>query len=84
MVRWRAGARRASIASCKTKPDRPRQPRSSAAPQIARLPPALREAVDAAIADGATIDEITARIRAEGGTCSRSAVGRYTKNVRGT
>ena len=49
---------------------------------IARLPPTLREAVDAAIADGATIDEITARIRAEGGTCSRSAVGRYTKNMR--
>ena len=50
---------------------------------IARLPPALREAVDAAIADGATIDEITARIRAEGGACSRSATGRYVKNVRG-
>ena len=50
---------------------------------IARLPPALREAVDAAIADGATIDEITARIRAGGGTCSRSAVGRYFKNMRG-
>ena len=50
---------------------------------IARLPPTLREAVDAAIADGATIDEITARIRAEGGACSRSAVGRYVKNVRG-
>ena len=49
---------------------------------IARLPPTLREAVDAAIADGATIDEITGRIRAEGGTCSRSAVGRYTKNMR--
>ena len=49
---------------------------------IARLPPTLREAVDAAIADGATIDEITARIRAEGGTCSRSAVGRYVKNMR--
>ena len=49
---------------------------------IARLPPTLREAVDAAIADGATIDEITARIRADGGTCSRSAVGRYVKNVR--
>ena len=49
---------------------------------IARLPPTLREAVDAAIADGATIDEITALIQAEGGTCSRSAVGRYTKNVR--
>ncbi len=50
---------------------------------IARLPPTLREAVDAAIADGATIDEITALIRAEGGTCSRSAVGRYTKGMRG-
>ena len=50
---------------------------------IARLPPTLREAVDAAIADGATIDEITARIRAEGGACSRSAVGRYVKNMRG-
>ena len=49
---------------------------------VARLPPELREAVDAAIADGATIDEIAARIRAEGGACSRSAVGRYTKNVR--
>ena len=50
---------------------------------IARLPPTLREAVDTAIADGATIDEITARIRAEGGACSRSATGRYVKNVRG-
>ncbi|MDE0387800.1 MAG: DUF3486 family protein [Rhodospirillales bacterium] len=49
---------------------------------IKRLPAKLREAVDQAIADGATIDEITERIRAEGGTCSRSAVGRYTKNVR--
>ena len=49
---------------------------------IDRLPDALREAVDAAIADGATIDEITARIRAEGEDCSRSAVGRYAKNVR--
>ena len=38
--------------------------------------------MDAAIADGATIDEITALIRGEGGACSRSAVGRYTKNVR--
>ena len=49
---------------------------------VARLPPELREAVDAAIADSATIDEITARIRAEGGACSRSAVGRYVKNMR--
>ena len=50
---------------------------------VARLPPTLREAADAAIADGATIDEITARIRADGGACSRSAVGRYVKNMRG-
>ncbi len=49
---------------------------------VDRLPAKLREAVDAAIADGATIDEITARIRAEGETCSRSAVGRYAKNMR--
>ena len=49
---------------------------------IDRLPAKLREAVDRAIADGATIDEITARIRAEGETCSRSAVGRYAKNMR--
>ena len=49
---------------------------------IARLPPELREAVDAAIADGATIDDIADLIRGEGGACSRSAVGRYTKNVR--
>ena len=49
---------------------------------IARLPPELREAVDAAIADGATIDEIADLIRGEGGACSRSAVGRYTKTVR--
>ena len=49
---------------------------------IDRLPATLREAVDRAIADGATIDEITARIRAEGGACSRSAVGRYAKKVR--
>ena len=46
---------------------------------VAKLPPDVREAVDKAIADGATIDEITARIRAEGETCSRSAVGRYAK-----
>ena len=49
---------------------------------IRRLPPKLREAVDQAIADGATIDEITERIRAEGGDCSRSAVGRYAKDMR--
>ena len=50
---------------------------------VERLPPALREAVDAAIENGATIDEITAGIRAGGGACSRSAVGRYVKRMRG-
>ena len=49
---------------------------------VDRLPAKLREAVDQAVADGATIDEITERIRAEGETCSRSAVGRYAKNMR--
>ena len=49
---------------------------------IKRLPTKLREAVDQAIADGATIDDITARIRADGEDCSRSAVGRYTKDMR--
>ena len=38
--------------------------------------------MDAAIADGATIDEIADLIRGEGGACSRSAVGRYTKTMR--
>ena len=49
---------------------------------VDKLPPALREAVNAAIADGATIDEITARIREGGESCSRSAVGRYSQNYR--
>ena len=49
---------------------------------VDRLPDTLREAVDQAIADGATIDEITARIREGGEDCSRSAVGRYAKNMR--
>ena len=49
---------------------------------VAKLPPALREAVDAAIADGATIDEITEGIRDAGESCSRSAVGRYAKDMR--
>ena len=49
---------------------------------VDRLPDTLREAVDAAVADGATIDEITERIREGGGDCSRSAVGRYAKTMR--
>ncbi len=49
---------------------------------LERLEPALLEAVHAAIARGATIDAITALIREKGGTCSRSAVGRYVRRVR--
>ena len=49
---------------------------------IDRLPAPLREAVNRAVANGATIDEITARIRGEGHDCSRSAVGRYAKTMR--
>ena len=49
---------------------------------VAKLPAELREAVDRAIADGATIDEIAARIRDAGESCSRSAVGRYAKDTR--
>ena len=46
------------------------------------LPAEVRQAVAAAIEDGATIDEITACIRAGGGDCSRSAVGRHVKRAR--
>lgn len=49
---------------------------------VERLPADVRDAVDAAIEGGATIDEITANIRARGGGCSRAAVGRYTKQLR--
>ena len=62
--------------------NRNRPIRTGGRSSVDRLPDTLREAVDQAIADGATIDEITARIRADGEQCSRSAVGRYTKNVR--
>ena len=50
---------------------------------VERLPASVREAVDAAIADGASIHGITALIRENGGKCSRSAVGRYAKRSRG-
>ena len=72
----------ASIGSCKTKPQETSTAATFGRSSIARLPPELREAVDAAIADGATIDEIADLIRGEGGACSRSAVGRYTKTMR--
>ena len=46
------------------------------------LPPAILAVVHEAIVEGATIDEIVRRIRAHGGTCSRSAVARYVKGPR--
>ena len=46
------------------------------------LPPAILVQVHEAIVEGATIDEIVRRIRANGGTCSRSAVARYVKGPR--
>ena len=49
---------------------------------VDKLPAKLREAVNKAVADGATIDEITALIRSKGGDCSRSAVGRHAKKFR--
>ena len=70
---------------CTTKPPRP--PTSTTTPPLGqssvdKLPPELREAVNAAVADGATIDEITALIKGAGGDCSRSAVGRYAQKHR--
>ena len=76
---------REHIPAMQKAPNKTRQTTPAAAfgrSSIKRLPSKLREAVDQAIADGNTIDEITERIRAEGETCSRSAVGRYTKNMR--
>ena len=49
---------------------------------IESLPRALRAAVHEAIVEGATIDELVRLIRANGGTCSRSAVVRYAKRAR--
>ena len=46
------------------------------------LPPPILARVHKAIVEGATIDEIVRRIRADGGTCSRSAVVRYVKGER--
>ena len=49
---------------------------------IERLPPGILADVHEAIREGATIDDITGRIRALGGTCSRSAVCRYVRRAR--
>lgn len=48
---------------------------------VASLDPALREAIDAAIAGGrVTIDELVRMVRDAGGEVSRSAMGRYSAN----
>ena len=48
---------------------------------IARLPPAIKDAVDAAVREGrASTDDIVALIKNLGGEASRSAVGRYRFN----
>ena len=47
---------------------------------VKRLPAAIRQAVDQAIRDGATFDEVVETIGGMGATASRSAVGRYKKN----
>lgn len=46
------------------------------------LPPETLAVVHEAIREGATIDEIVRRMRAHGGTCSRSAVTRYVRDKR--
>jgi hypothetical protein len=48
---------------------------------IARLPPSIKDAVDAAVREGrASTDDIVALIKNLGGEASRSAVGRYRFN----
>ena len=49
---------------------------------IDMLPPRLRDAVQGALKDGLTIDQIVDMLRDEGADVSRSAVGRYTLNYR--
>lgn len=48
------------------------------------LDPRVKEAADAAIRDGRTIDEIVEALQALGADVSRSAVGRYTYKTRAT
>ena len=49
---------------------------------LERLPPEILAVANEAIREGATIDEIVRRIRAHGGTCSRSAVTRFVRRAR--
>ena len=82
MVRWRAGAGGASIPSCKTKPDRPRQPRRSGAPPSRGCrPPCARPSMR----PSQTAPPSTKSRPSSGARAARArapAVGRYTKNMR--
>lgn len=49
---------------------------------IDKLPQPLRDAVQAAIRDGLTIDGIVELLQGQGAEVSRSAVGRYTQDYR--
>ena len=49
---------------------------------LERLPQEVLDAVDAAIAEGATNDEIVTLVGVHGGDCSRSAAGRYARRTR--
>ncbi|WP_304308079.1 phage protein Gp27 family protein [Pseudacidovorax intermedius] len=63
------------MATMKRKPSQPSS--------VTKLPPEIKEAVDAAIREGrATIADIVAMVRQMGGEVSESAAGRYVKNAR--
>ena len=47
------------------------------------LPAAIQDALAAAIEDGATMDEIVARVRARGGDCPHSAEGNWAERMDG-
>ena len=57
-------------------------PAPSGRSSLGELPAELREALDRAAADGATVDEIAARIRADGERCARPAAGPYARDMR--
>lgn len=48
---------------------------------IKRLPPELRAAIEAQLAQGRTLDDVTAAVRAMGAEVSRSAIGRYKQRM---
>lgn len=48
---------------------------------IKRLPPELRAAIEEQLAQGRTLDEVTAAVRHMGAEVSRSAMGRYKQRL---